>query len=167
MLAAMKPPAHLAALVALALALACSKPASPPEGAPAPEPSTEPDPVAEPEPSADPEPDPVPGAEPDPEPGAEPTPEPGADPDPSDQVATKTCQKDADCVLTRFAGCCDCCGCTQDAYAIHRTELAEKEKICSRVRCNMSKCAAVLCAPCPEDPPTGKAVCQANRCVAR
>jgi hypothetical protein len=82
-------------------------------------------------------------------------------------VATKTCQKDADCVLTRFAGCCDCCGCTQKAYAIHSAELAEKQEICSRVRCNMSKCAAVLCAPCPEDPPTGKAACEANRCVAQ
>lgn len=76
------------------------------------------------------------------------------------------CSSDANCVVSTFSGCCDCCGCTSHAYAVNRDFIRAEHNTCDAVRCDMRRCAAVDCGPCPTEDHLS-ARCDRGTCVLR
>jgi hypothetical protein len=79
------------------------------------------------------------------------------------------CTTAAECVVTDFPGCCECCDCAQP-YAIRRDHLQRQRERCSAMDCAPRQeelgCAAEECVPC-SSPDERTAVCHAGRCELR
>ena len=74
------------------------------------------------------------------------------------------CLSNAECVVSTFSGCCQCCNCTIHPYAVHRDDLARHKRDCSRRRCDLRMCATVDCAPCEPPPADLLAECIKKHC---
>lgn len=72
----------------------------------------------------------------------------------------RVCVDDADCVLSRFNGCCSCP--RPEPYAIHREALTVNEAHCASVDCD----GLEACSSGAVDVTAWEASCRADRCVA-
>lgn len=62
----------------------------------------------------------------------------------------RSCNADADCVLTTFPGCCSCCPCAPLRALRTDAEASERAR-CAEIDCESCAGAKIRCAPC-EDP---------------
>jgi hypothetical protein len=96
--------------------------------------------------------------------------EPSASDDPAtDFIAPEeACSVDADCVITDFPGCCECCTCSVP-YAIRGDALAQERARCAMMDCapieEEQECAIVECERCPLERRSFEAACRRGRCV--
>lgn len=81
---------------------------------------------------------------------------------------SERCESDAECVISDFPGCCDCCSCSSP-YAIRADALEEQQRACESEDCSQEheeqECAIVECQGCPTTHETFDAVCEEGRCV--
>jgi len=76
------------------------------------------------------------------------------------------CTRDADCVVTNFAGCCACPQCAVgEATARSREAQTRAEEKCQLVRCNLHRCQGEVACPPAEDAALFEPKCRDAKCV--
>ncbi|MBX3160222.1 MAG: hypothetical protein KF773_29940 [Deltaproteobacteria bacterium] len=76
------------------------------------------------------------------------------------------CTRDADCVVTNFAGCCACPQCSVGApTARSLAELARAQDQCKVMRCNTTVCDLAGACPPGEAADRFAPVCRAGTCA--
>jgi hypothetical protein len=84
---------------------------------------------------------------------------------PERSLSERLCERDRDCVLTTFPGCCACCECGPPR-AVSKGSVGESRASCEGIACQPCD-PDVTCAPCV-DPEEGglRARCIRGDCVA-
>jgi hypothetical protein len=98
-------------------------------------------------------------------PGSSARPPPAAPRIPASPADPDTCQGDADCVVTNFAGCCACPQCSiGPPRALSRAALRAEQEGCKDAVCNTARCGVAGICPPGEDASRFAARCRDGAC---